>query len=143
MILNLVRRHSFSLSIYCLSGLLIFISYHFVGMIHTAAWDKALSSANSDAKSGFQSFSKDPPYTNAPDALQRYYKPLIDQCTTYAQIAKGSSIPPDHVANAVLHALTSRFPRNRYLVGVDAWSADFAKRVMSDFVTDVMGFWSW
>jgi hypothetical protein len=46
------------------------------------------------------------------------------------EIATESGMPPERVADAIVHALTARRPRTRYLVGRDArlrWAV--AKRI--------------
>ncbi len=46
------------------------------------------------------------------------------------------AIPPDRVARVIERALTARRPRTRYLVGLDARLAAFAKAVLSDRLFD-------
>jgi hypothetical protein len=44
--------------------------------------------------------------------------------------------PPEKVAKVVVHALTARRPRTRYLVGADARTMATLKRVLPDRVRD-------
>jgi hypothetical protein len=45
---------------------------------------------------------------------------MMDTLRAGALMMGARGIPPETVARAVAHALTSRFPRTRYLVGLDA-----------------------
>lgn len=52
--------------------------------------------------------------------------------------ARTSRTRPDHVAAAVVHAMTARRPKTRYHVGVDAWAAAIAARLLPDRVLDAV-----
>jgi hypothetical protein len=41
-------------------------------------------------------------------------------------------LPPEHVARAVWHALTARWPRARYPIGMPGYSAEFVARFAPD-----------
>ncbi len=48
------------------------------------------------------------------------YEPFIGGVRWFIERGERTAIPPERVAKAVTHALTSRRPRTRYLVGTDA-----------------------
>ncbi len=52
--------------------------------------------------------------------------------------ARASRTRPEDVAAAVVHAMTARRPRTRYHVGVDAWAAAIASRLLPDRVLDAV-----
>jgi NAD(P)-dependent dehydrogenase (short-subunit alcohol dehydrogenase family) len=54
-----------------------------------------------------------------PAAVERY-GPRMDAFRRIAAARSSKGVPPDEVAKVVEHALTSRRPRTRYLVGPDA-----------------------
>ncbi|HSK20054.1 MAG TPA: SDR family oxidoreductase [Longimicrobiales bacterium] len=53
-----------------------------------------------------------------PPQLEEYYGRAVNTLRTRVDSIKG--LAPEHVADAVTHALTSRRPRTRYIVGRDA-----------------------
>jgi NAD(P)-dependent dehydrogenase (short-subunit alcohol dehydrogenase family) len=65
------------------------------------------------------------------EARSRYAEPLATLAATISQHAAHGS-PPEEVANAVHHALTSRTPRTRYPVGKGAKRLLFIRRVLTD-----------
>ena len=77
------------------------------GVIATPIWDTAIKSA--DELIGHMS----------PQALE-YYGPVIQAVRARALGGTVRGLPPRVVADAVVHALTARQPRTRYLVGRDA-----------------------
>ncbi len=77
------------------------------GRIKTAIWDRTLAEA-------------DRLRANMPPKAEEYYGAQLNQITSIVKKAEASGIPAEHVAEAILHALSSPFPRTRYLVGVDA-----------------------
>lgn len=77
------------------------------GAIRTPIWEKGLS----DAEELFRQFSPE---------QARLYGKLIDAMRRTARKSIQAAISPDAVAQAVQHALTSRRPKTRYLVGRDA-----------------------
>jgi NAD(P)-dependent dehydrogenase (short-subunit alcohol dehydrogenase family) len=77
------------------------------GNIATPIWDKS--------KATLTTIQRDLP----PRALE-LYEPAIDAMGAYLEDAAKRGIPPDRVAKAVAHALTSKRPKTRYLVGTDA-----------------------
>jgi len=89
------------------------------GSIATPIWQKGLAEADEQEK-------------NLPEeAIMRYGK-AINALREAAHKFEGAGIPPDRVARAVEHALTSRRPRTRYVVGFDAT----VQRVLAAVVPD-------
>jgi hypothetical protein len=54
----------------------------------------------------------------------------------YAVATAKRAIPPDRVARAVAHALTSKRPKTRYLVGTDARLQAAMASVIPDRIVD-------
>ena len=77
------------------------------GNIATPIWEKSLSL--------YQDLSSRLP----PETLE-YYGPVLEKLRKH--LAKPRDVPPDVVAEAVLHALTAERPKTRYLIGDDARS---------------------
>ncbi|MCC6157934.1 MAG: SDR family oxidoreductase [Deltaproteobacteria bacterium] len=77
------------------------------GRIKTPIWDRTLAEA-------------DRLRANMSPKAEEYYGAELDQITSIVKKAEASGIPAEHVAEAILHALSSPFPRIRYLVGMDA-----------------------
>jgi len=65
------------------------------------------------------------------EARSSYAKPLATMAATISRHAANGS-PPEVVANAVHHALTSRTPRTRYPVGKGARRLLLIRRVLTD-----------
>jgi NAD(P)-dependent dehydrogenase (short-subunit alcohol dehydrogenase family) len=78
------------------------------GAIRTPIWEKA--EASWDALIA----ASDP-------AVLRVYGDAIERIRTSVTAYSRTAIAPERVARAVLHALTARRPRTRYLVGADAY----------------------
>jgi NAD(P)-dependent dehydrogenase (short-subunit alcohol dehydrogenase family) len=51
---------------------------------------------------------------------ERLYGPAIEKLRELVRQTAARGIPPERVAKAILHALESKRPRSRYLVGLDA-----------------------
>ncbi len=71
------------------------------------------------------------------DGRARYGAALVALSTAITEHAAHGS-PPDIVAGAVAHALTSRRPRTRYPVGAGAKRMLFLRRILPDRLTDRM-----
>jgi NAD(P)-dependent dehydrogenase (short-subunit alcohol dehydrogenase family) len=54
------------------------------------------------------------------DEMRARYGPLIETVTTMAREAPETGLAPEHVADAIVHALTARRPKTRYLIGREA-----------------------
>jgi NAD(P)-dependent dehydrogenase (short-subunit alcohol dehydrogenase family) len=93
------------------------------GAVATGIWEKAL-----------RAFEDLPRHVPA-EALRMYY-PSWSEALKRAQADKNRlvrmAIPPEQVAGAIVHALTSNKPKTRYLVGWDAKSIAFLKWLLPD-----------
>jgi NAD(P)-dependent dehydrogenase (short-subunit alcohol dehydrogenase family) len=77
------------------------------GSIATPIWSKGIATAGSIRD-------------KLPAQAEPLYGRMMDTLRAGALLMGARGIPPETVARAVAHALTSRFPRTRYLVGLDA-----------------------
>ena len=64
------------------------------------------------------------------------YGNAIGALRTFVEEAPKRGIPPDRVARAVHHALASKRPKTRYLVGTDAHVQAIASTVLPDRMLD-------
>ena len=69
-----------------------------------------------------------------PPQLQEYYGRAVNALRTRVDSIAG--LPPEHVADAVAHALTARRPRTRYVVGRDARLRIAMQALLPDRVRD-------
>jgi NAD(P)-dependent dehydrogenase (short-subunit alcohol dehydrogenase family) len=76
------------------------------GSIKTAIWSKAVDD-------GIRSLKEDP-------ELRALYLPKLPLLSGVPKLAEKAAIPPSAVTRAVQHALTARWPKARYLVGLEA-----------------------
>lgn len=60
-------------------------------------------------------------FDEMPAAGSELYARVIERGRAIARFSGAHGIPADKVAKCVEHALTARVPRNRYLVGLDAY----------------------
>lgn len=93
------------------------------GSIDTPIWEKALAT-------GDELEAKLPP-----EALQ-LYKPSFDAMRKSVNRFMRMAIPPEEVARVVLHALTAKRPKTRYVVGRDARIQAVLARVAPDRTRD-------
>lgn len=93
------------------------------GTIRTPIWDRSLAA-------GDELLDRLPPET-----LQRYGR-LIEAVRRRALASARRGTPPEAVADAVVHALTSPRPRTRYLVGRDARLRLALQQCLPDRVRD-------
>ncbi|MCC6486100.1 MAG: SDR family oxidoreductase [Candidatus Hydrogenedentes bacterium] len=77
------------------------------GDIATPIWEKSLARA-------------DELLARLPQAAHALYGPMMKAARATAVKMSGKASPPEIVVRAVVHALTARCPRTRYLVGFDA-----------------------
>lgn len=91
----------------------ISVSLVVAGSVTTPFWDKAFSSA-------------DEVFMSIPTEAQEYYRTMLKQTIARGVMRNKIGIPPAKVAKTIHHALTSRFPRAQYLVGIDAKLQAFA-----------------
>jgi NAD(P)-dependent dehydrogenase (short-subunit alcohol dehydrogenase family) len=95
------------------------------GAVATPIWDKA-NDVVADMHNVYSA-----------EALQRYKKEIA-HFTKVMETSSKHAIDPDKVAKLVERALTSRFPKSRYLSGADARIAGSLLRVVPDRLRTVM-----
>jgi NAD(P)-dependent dehydrogenase (short-subunit alcohol dehydrogenase family) len=71
-----------------------------------------------------------------PSEGKERYMASMERARRIAQQAGARGLPPDEVAKRVEHALTSRRPRIRYLVGADAKARAIVENVLPDRLRD-------
>ena len=91
--------------------------------IATPIWDKSLTQADIAKQ-------------NLPDSAYHLYGHAMNTVRKKMGIIASKGIPADIVAQAVVHALTAKQPKTRYLVGQDAKIAALLKRILPDKVYD-------
>ena len=93
------------------------------GAIDTPIWDKSLSAADQIAQ--------DLP----PQAYDLYGAAMARTQQAVTSVA-ASAEPVEKVVDAVVHALTAKHSKTRYLVGRSTWAAAFAGKFLSDGIRD-------
>lgn len=101
----------------------IYVSIIQPGRIATPIWEKTLS--NSEAW-----------LDNLPPEAQERYGRYVDQLRQWVINSAARRAPVELVSRAIAHALTSKYPKPRYVVGNDARLALFALRLTSDRLRD-------
>jgi NAD(P)-dependent dehydrogenase (short-subunit alcohol dehydrogenase family) len=84
--------------------------------VDTPIWDKSTAQAEQAA----QDFSGD---------CDELYRPAMSAVSELAQASARGAVDPAVVADKVVHALTARRPRARYLVGAGAWQLKILERL--------------
>lgn len=95
------------------------------GSIRTEIWEKG--------QRGADEFEK-----NAPEEAMMSYGKAFNALREAARKFEAAGIPPDRVARAVEHALTSGRPRTRYIVGFDATVQRVLAAIVPDKVLDTL-----
>jgi NAD(P)-dependent dehydrogenase (short-subunit alcohol dehydrogenase family) len=72
----------------------------------------------------------------ARDGHTELYGEAIDAYREVARKTGARGIPPERIAKKIAHALVTRRPRTRYLVGADARGQAFAARLLPDRAVD-------
>lgn len=93
------------------------------GKVRTPIWSKSLAAA--------QRFISELP----PEALALYGRAMTAALESQSRLCE-VSLPPGAVARVVRHALTTPWPRTRYLVGTDAKAGAWLRRVLPDRALD-------
>jgi NAD(P)-dependent dehydrogenase (short-subunit alcohol dehydrogenase family) len=93
------------------------------GTIATPIWDKSLTQADIDKE-------------NLSESAQNLYGQAMNAVRKQVGILASKGISADIVAKAVVHALTAKHPKTRYLVGTDAKIAAMLKHLLPDRVYD-------
>lgn len=73
-----------------------------------------------------------------PAEAELLYRPMIKAVRSAIEIRLQSANPPDRVAKAVIHALTAKRPKTRYLVGADAKFQALLATVLPDKLRDAL-----
>jgi len=94
------------------------------GAIDTPIWNKGLDLARETIAA-------------LPPAGRDLYAAQIESGLESVESAGARGIPVDTVARAVVHALTAKRPKTRYVVGRDARLSILAKRLLPDRLTDL------
>ncbi|KAI8593907.1 hypothetical protein BDZ88DRAFT_447617 [Geranomyces variabilis] len=111
------------------------------GCIRSRAWDigvKKLREYN-DEKSGSQQsagVSTDDLFVPRESQVIDNYKPLFKRLQLAYELAINLAFPPEHITQHVEHALSSRFPRDRYLGGPDVKVAYFVLKFVPQKVVE-------
>ncbi|MGB3632965.1 MAG: SDR family oxidoreductase [Rubrobacteraceae bacterium] len=95
------------------------------GNIQTSIWDKHVESVTK-----LQS--------NLPPEKRALYKEALAADVNMVENLKGGGTPPEAVAKAVFHALTSPKPKTRYLVGNDARMLSPLLKIIPDKIRDTL-----
>lgn len=93
------------------------------GSIDTPIWERGEKRADAAAE-------------QAPPAQEELYGKQIENFRAAVRRTAERGIPPTKVADAIHHALTTRRPRTRYLVGADARGQALLTRLLPDRVMD-------
>ncbi|OUL22486.1 short-chain dehydrogenase/reductase [Nostoc sp. RF31YmG] len=93
------------------------------GTISTPIWDKSLTQADIDKE-------------NLSESAQNLYGYAMNAVRKQVGIMASKGISADIVAQAVVHALTAKHPKTRYLVGQDAKIAAMLKHLLPDKLYD-------
>lgn len=93
------------------------------GSIDTPIWERGERAADAIA-------------ARAADGQEELYGETLARFREAVQRTADRGIPPEKVAGAISHALGSRRPRSRYLVGADARGQALLKRLLSDRLLD-------
>ena len=93
------------------------------GTIATPIWEKTRSQA-------------DVLKEKLPERAFELYGTILNKIDKISAQNAARGLPPERVARAVAHALTSSRPRTRYPVGLDAWGVSLAARLLPDRVLD-------
>ncbi|TMB92074.1 MAG: SDR family NAD(P)-dependent oxidoreductase [Chloroflexi bacterium] len=90
------------------------------GSVATPLWEKSTRAAV-EALSG-----------SAPQQVFELYGRAVEAITKVVRRQEEMGVPPERVALAVLHALTARRPKTRYVVGRDAQMLLLLRRILPD-----------
>ena len=106
----------------------IYVSLIEPGGVNTPLWERGRASAD-------ELLAKVPPET------EELYGPAMTRVREVSEQFEKRGAPPDAVAKAIEQALTSKRPRTRYLVGIDARAQAMLKTVATDRMLDRMVAW--
>jgi NAD(P)-dependent dehydrogenase (short-subunit alcohol dehydrogenase family) len=95
------------------------------GSIATPIWDKGQAEA-------------DRLMAQLGATAQELYGEAVERVREYARQTAARGIPPDRVADAVVHFMTSKRPKTRYMVGLDARLQTLLATLAPDRVVDTL-----
>jgi NAD(P)-dependent dehydrogenase (short-subunit alcohol dehydrogenase family) len=93
------------------------------GAIATPIWNKSLTQSDTAQQ-------------NLPEWAENLYGHAMNAVRQRVKVLASNGISADVVAQAVVHALTAKQPRTRYLVGQDAKIGAFLKHILPDKLHD-------
>jgi NAD(P)-dependent dehydrogenase (short-subunit alcohol dehydrogenase family) len=93
------------------------------GSIDTPIWERGESIADAIAE-------------RSPDAQEALYGETLERFRAAVRRTAKRGIAPDKVAKAIVHALTARRPRTRYVVGADARGQALMRHLLPDRMFD-------
>ncbi|TPX59856.1 hypothetical protein SpCBS45565_g07654 [Spizellomyces sp. 'palustris'] len=110
------------------------------GCIRTRAWDVGVQFLDKyqkvDEKSAGVSSEARFLSVNPSDGPSRSYAPLFSRLGVLFPLGRLAAFPTSHVTQHVEHAITSQFPRDRYLAGPDAKVADVVLKFVPQSVVE-------
>ncbi|MFM1920080.1 MAG: hypothetical protein RLZZ303_1714, partial [Candidatus Hydrogenedentota bacterium] len=95
------------------------------GAIKTPIWEKSKADA-------------DKLLERLPGEAHQLYGPAVTAVKRQVEKTVGYAVPPERVAETVLHALTAARPRTRYRVGMDAYIQYLLARRLPDRLRDAI-----
>lgn len=98
------------------------------GIINTPIWEKSSQTAEALASA-------------MPPKAHEYYDNLYERVRKIIKRVPDLASPAERVSNAVLHAITARKPRTRYMVGIDAYIDKLLARWLPDRLRDWVICW--
>ncbi|KAJ2826868.1 hypothetical protein IWW50_002163, partial [Coemansia erecta] len=98
--------------------------------------DEAVASASPHPESAGDNSSNENGSIRNADDDRALYSPMIRRIKTSNELAPVFALPTRHAVNAVIHALTSRYPKSTYRVGWDARLMSLATWVASEEVVE-------
>lgn len=93
------------------------------GPVKTPIWEKALGNL-------------DDIIADIPEELKTQYKPMMNGIRSLAEESQRKGVEPDVVVDVIQHALTSKTPRARYIVGNNTALYLFIKKIVPDRILD-------
>ncbi|RUP44661.1 hypothetical protein BC936DRAFT_149165 [Jimgerdemannia flammicorona] len=106
-----------------------------VGAISTPIWNKSTTHLTSLLHQAQYQSSRTSTTPLTPSTVE-YYTKLLLQYASINRIAQATASPPSAVSDIVCKALGAWFPKDRYLVGYDAYLLDLLSRVTPEWLWD-------
>ncbi|RUS29530.1 hypothetical protein BC938DRAFT_480543, partial [Jimgerdemannia flammicorona] len=105
------------------------------GAISTPIWNKSTTHLTSLLHQAQYQSSRTSTTPLTPSTVE-YYTKLLLQYASINRIAQATASPPSAVSDIVCKALGAWFPKDRYLVGYDAYLLDLLSRVTPEWLWD-------